>query len=192
MDGRTGRPGGSGTWGAGGRCAAVAVVAGAGLPGGRLEPGLEGRYVWLRGFGNRNYKGGPLEFEDFEGAAAALREKLAGGGPANVILMCACRDLKTCHRKEVAERLSKEWGGMVAHLETPGGPAADEPKKRRSVLAFLASDVLQLGPGFCTGALPVRKQYDGLSGTVLEVIVEKNSRCPNCSSTLAAGDPLWQ
>jgi integrase len=105
-----------------------------GFQAGGLNRALEGRYVWLRGFGNRNYKGGPLEFEDFEGAAAALREKLAGGGPANVILMCACRDLKSCHRKEVAERLSKEWGDMVAHLEAPGGPAGDEPKKRRSVV----------------------------------------------------------
>lgn len=60
------------------------------------------------------------------------------------------------------------------------------------VLAGLAvSDVLQLILGYAR-ALPIRKQYDGLSGTVLEVGVEKNPNCPKCSSVLAAGDPLWQ
>ena len=60
------------------------------------------------------------------------------------------------------------------------------------VLAGLAvSDVLQLILGYAP-AFPVRRQYDGLSGTVLEVVVEKNPNCPKCSSILAAGNPLWQ
>lgn len=60
------------------------------------------------------------------------------------------------------------------------------------VLAGLAvSDILQLVLGY-TPTPSLRKQYDGLNGTVSEVIVKKNSRCPKCSSVLAAGDPLWQ
>ncbi len=59
------------------------------------------------------------------------------------------------------------------------------------VLAGLAvSDVLQLLLGYAP-ALSVRNQYDALSGTVSEVLVEKNPSCRKCSFVLAAGDPLW-
>jgi molybdopterin-synthase adenylyltransferase len=56
--------------------------------------------------------------------------------------------------------------------------------------ALAASDVLQLILGY-TPSLAVRKQYDALSGTVSEVLVDRNLNCPKCSSVLAAGDPLW-
>jgi hypothetical protein len=60
------------------------------------------------------------------------------------------------------------------------------------VLASLAvADVLQLVLGYAP-ALAVRKQYDGISGTVSEVLVKKDQGCPKCSSLLASGDPLWQ
>ncbi|MGA8578307.1 MAG: ThiF family adenylyltransferase [Bryobacteraceae bacterium] len=95
------------------------------------------------------------------------------------------------------EKLVRESGGVNRSYlrdsrRMQGATSAALVSSFNGVLAGLAaSDVLQLVLGFAP-ALPVRKQYDGLSGTVLEVIVEKNSRCPNCSSTLAAGDPLWQ
>ena len=60
------------------------------------------------------------------------------------------------------------------------------------VLAGLAaSDVLQLILDYSPG-VPTRRQYDGFSGTVLEVVVDRNPSCPKCASVLAAGDPLWQ
>jgi hypothetical protein len=60
------------------------------------------------------------------------------------------------------------------------------------VLAGLAvSSVLQLILGYAQ-MLPIRRQYDGLSGTVLEVEVKKNPACPKCAAVLAAGDPLWE
>jgi hypothetical protein len=60
------------------------------------------------------------------------------------------------------------------------------------VLANLAvADVLQLVLGYAP-ALAIRKQYDGIAGTVSEVLVKKDEGCPKCSSVLAAGDPLWQ
>ena len=59
------------------------------------------------------------------------------------------------------------------------------------VLASLAvADVLQLVLGYAP-ALTIRKQYDGMAGTVSEVLVKKDEDCPKCSSVLAAGDPPW-
>lgn len=75
-------------------------------------------------------------------------------------------------------------------------------QKRRQTAAFVTSfngvlaglaagDFLQLILGHGP-SLAVRKQYDALSGTVSEVLVQKNPSCRKCSSVLAAGDPLWQ
>ena len=85
-----------------------------------LQEALPGRYVWLKGFGNANYRGGPVALANFEEAAAELRQRL-GDGPGNVMLLCGCRDAASCHRKVVAERLAAEWGAAVAHLEPPAG-----------------------------------------------------------------------
>jgi molybdopterin/thiamine biosynthesis adenylyltransferase len=57
--------------------------------------------------------------------------------------------------------------------------------------ALAASDALQLLLGYAP-SLSVRKQYDALSGTTAEIIVQKSPSCPKCSGVLAAGDPLWQ
>jgi uncharacterized protein (DUF488 family) len=93
-----------------------------------LEGRLGSRYVWLRGFGNVNYQGDrPITLADFDGAAATLRQRLEGG-PVNVLLLCACRDVATCHRKVVAERLAAAWGGVVAHLEPPAGGGGGRKK----------------------------------------------------------------
>lgn len=37
-----------------------------------------------------------------------------------------------------------------------------------------------------------RRQYDGFTGTLLEVSVTRRTSCPLCESILAAGDPVWQ
>jgi len=81
-------------------------------------------------------------------------------------------------RSRLANRKKSESGVYVAGFN--------------GVLAGLAaSDVLQLILGYAP-ALPVRRHYDALSGTVLEVAVEKSANCPKCTDVLAAGDPLWQ
>jgi len=61
---------------------------------------LAGRYRHMMAWGNRNYRGGPVELVNFE----AGLEMLAYSS-RNVILMCACRDHTHCHRTHVAELL---------------------------------------------------------------------------------------
>jgi len=105
------------------------------MPGFRKESlaaALGDRYVWLKGFGNVNYQGGAPTLADYEGATAELRRRL-GPVPRNVILLCACRQVSVCHRKIVAEKLAAEWGGVVAHLEPPGGGGGEgEPPRPRA------------------------------------------------------------
>jgi uncharacterized protein (DUF488 family) len=100
----------------------------------------QGRYVWLKEFGNKNYKGTfeQIEIADFPAGEQRLREMLGmnpssaassgASGPASpgsvvsskaVVLMCGCRDVNICHRKVVAQRLAELWGAEVVHLAAP-------------------------------------------------------------------------
>ena len=84
-----------------------------------LHARLGDRYVWLREFGNRNYKGtfAEIEIADFPAGEKRLRE-IAATGKA-VVLLCACRDVNICHRKVLAERLAQAWDAEVVHLTRP-------------------------------------------------------------------------
>ena len=82
-----------------------------------LKAALGDRYVWLEGFRNLNYKGGPIVLKDFAGAVTKLGE-MSLRGP-RVILMCGCADVNVCHRKLVAEKLAALWHCPVEHLERP-------------------------------------------------------------------------
>jgi len=57
-------------------------------------------YYHVPALGNLNYKGGPIEIADFSRGVRVLTEF-----SQDLILMCGCRDLGTCHRFVVAERL---------------------------------------------------------------------------------------
>ena len=92
-----------------------------------LHARLGDRYVWLREFGNRNYKGTfeQIEIADFPTGEKRLRE-IAATGPAlsevegkAVVLLCGCRDVNVCHRKVLAERLAQAWKADVVHLTRP-------------------------------------------------------------------------
>jgi uncharacterized protein (DUF488 family) len=63
-----------------------------------LHDRLGDRYVWLKEFGNRNYKGTfeQIEIADFPTGEKRLRE-IAAPGKA-VVLMCGCRDVNVCVR----------------------------------------------------------------------------------------------
>lgn len=82
-------------------------------------------YVWLREFGNRNYKGGPIEIVDFEAGAARVRE--VTGSSRAFVLLCGCPVLDSCHRKIVAEKLAELWSVNVVHLNPP--PKQKTPKQ---------------------------------------------------------------
>jgi len=72
------------------------------------------RYRHIRAFGNRNYRDGPIEIVDFEAGVEAIRRS---GRP--VILMCGCRDYRTCHRRHVAEQL-RVLGFTVEEISSAG------------------------------------------------------------------------
>ena len=75
-----------------------------------------------------------MDLADYEGAATELRQRLAGG-PPNVILMCACRDVSACHRKVVAERPAADLGGSIGQLEPPAGSSGSgEAPRPKTIL----------------------------------------------------------
>ncbi|RPI60262.1 MAG: DUF488 domain-containing protein [Planctomycetaceae bacterium] len=96
-----------------------------------LHQRLGDQYVWLKQFGNKNYKGTfeQIEIADFPTGETRLRELLtkdAAGSTASsptsgksIILMCGCRDVNVCHRKVLAEWLAKLWNADVVHLTRP-------------------------------------------------------------------------
>lgn len=70
-------------------------------------------YVHAKGFGNVNYRGGPIKLYDpepcYENCARILKEH-------PIILLCVCEDYRKCHRTVVATELSKRTGCDVEHL----------------------------------------------------------------------------
>lgn len=114
-----------------------------------LHDRLGDRYVWLKQFGNRNYKGtvDQIEIADFPTGERRLRELIKKGSddsaaipataPAlpsvseagkSIILMCGCRDVNVCHRKPLAEWLANVWKAEVVHLTHPdNGSKSNQP-----------------------------------------------------------------
>ena len=75
-------------------------------------------YQHVQALGNRNYKsGGPIALADYDTGKQAIAEILATG--QSVILMCACKDLATCHRLTAAEQLAADLGVRLMHLTPP-------------------------------------------------------------------------
>jgi uncharacterized protein (DUF488 family) len=80
-----------------------------------LDKAFGDRYRYLQTFGNRNYKGGPVNLVDYTAGRAALE---ALDKPA--LLMCMCKDPASCHRTVILERLAQdgfvvqEWHGHGA------------------------------------------------------------------------------
>lgn len=66
-----------------------------------LQALLGKRYVHLIEWGNVNYKGeGPIKIADFDKGLRKFK-KISG----NTILLCACKNFHSCHRKVIADRL---------------------------------------------------------------------------------------
>lgn len=84
-----------------------------------LERTFGSRYLHLQDWGNRNYKGGPVEIVDFQRGLVKV-ERLS---QSTRILLCACSDAANCHRTEVGKRLAalgydvRELGG--SNLQIP-------------------------------------------------------------------------
>lgn len=74
------------------------------------------QYFHLKALGNPNYKGGPIELLDPESGLLQVQSMMES---RSVILMCACKNVHTCHRKVAAAFLSERLGAPIVHLEPP-------------------------------------------------------------------------
>lgn len=77
---------------------------------------LGGRYRWAGDMlGNRNYSGGgPIELVDATTGIMVLGSLLRGG--YTPVLMCACGDYESCHRRVVVELLGADVLGRGATM----------------------------------------------------------------------------
>jgi hypothetical protein len=84
-------------------------------------------YLPVKDLGNRNYKGGPVDFVDIENGLAIIHTWLE---IRPVILMCGCWNRAECHRLEIANTfhsaygvqsipLNRELSKSLADLHTP-------------------------------------------------------------------------
>ena len=95
----------------------------------QLSQLLGARYQHVQALGNRSYKtNGPIELADYEAGKQVITEILASG--QSVILMCACKDVATCHRRTAAEQLAADLGETITHLLPPKKPHAQEAQGR--------------------------------------------------------------
>lgn len=74
--------------------------------GARMKEHFGKLYYHAMGFGNLNYRGGPIQLCNPTTEIANVRKCLEHG--KTVILMCACPDYNQCHRKVVAELLQSK------------------------------------------------------------------------------------
>ena len=85
----------------------------------RLALVLGERYVHVKALGNRNYKGGPIDLLDPDAGAEQISALLER---SNVILLCTCWNVDTCHRKTAAEYVASKLGCHVVHLGREEAP----------------------------------------------------------------------
>ncbi|MCS7301809.1 MAG: DUF488 domain-containing protein [Fimbriimonadales bacterium] len=79
-----------------------------------LQRVFSDRYRLLPEWGNAAHASGGVRIVDYEAGKAEIRALLHAG--ITPVLLCACRDWETCHRRVVAERFAQETGVAVQHL----------------------------------------------------------------------------
>jgi hypothetical protein len=84
-----------------------------------LQARFRRRYRHVPALGNRHYrdKSRPIAIVDYHTGLQAIAELLQDW-PA-VILLCACADVQTCHRKGVGEQLAWDLGHRCVHQRLP-------------------------------------------------------------------------
>lgn len=88
---------------------------------------LGNAYRHLPDLGNKNCPGDPLEFVNLERGVATVKKLL---GRQNVILLCACWNVGTCHRKPAAEAIARRMGCPVIHLTRSDISPVEQPVKQ--------------------------------------------------------------
>ena len=86
----------------------------------RLARLLGQQYRHVKALGNRNYKGGDIELVDLPGGLRQIEALLADYKA--VVLMCACCELGTCHRRVVADACRDALGLETSELRHNSGP----------------------------------------------------------------------
>lgn len=92
-----------------------------------LQSKYNKRYHWAGHFlGNRNFKGGDIVLADPDTGIRGLRTYLREG--YNLVLLCACREYETCHRKKIVDLLQQaEPAVEVVHPDTTSVPDGSIP-----------------------------------------------------------------
>jgi len=75
-------------------------------------------YVWMREFGNVDYRGHGIELADPEAGLNRIRKGLEVG--AGMLLLCVCGDYEKCHRSLVAKLITKELGVVPVEISLKG------------------------------------------------------------------------
>lgn len=70
-------------------------------------------YLHCRALGNVNYKSGPIKLSDPEVGAHKIIDILEH---RNVILMCVCGSVLTCHRRTAADYIKSLCGCEIIHI----------------------------------------------------------------------------
>jgi len=90
------------------------------------------------------------------------------------------------------EKLNRETGGLGrSYLQGSNDSDAYVAPFNGTLAGEAAAEVLRLVAGL-RHPRETRRQYDGIEGTLLAMIVNRRDDCPRCNAFLAAGDPLWQ
>lgn len=83
---------------------------------GSMIAALGESYYHAKGFGNKNYKSGPTELLNEAQEVLELSQVLSQS--RDVVLVCACKSFRECHRKLCCEVLSKATGAEVFNAIT--------------------------------------------------------------------------
>lgn len=89
---------------------------------------LKDRYVHVQALGNENYKGGAMKLHNFDEGLSYVSKILPFN---NVMLMCACTDVRLCHRRVVCNKLGAAIPAHYYHLAKE--EFAIEKKKKESI-----------------------------------------------------------
>ena len=92
-----------------------------------LRDTLRDHYYHLLELGNRNYKGengSASDFVNLEHGLANLAQLLE---TRPVILLCVCKDVNVCHRKEIATIAAERFEVEVIHLNKTLAPSSPPP-----------------------------------------------------------------
>lgn len=86
------------------------------------------KYMHVKGYGNENFRGGPIKLHNPDSAAMQIAPLLQTNA---VILLCACGKPDECHRTPAAEHLKAAAGsiGINAEIVNLFGNRSDGKKK---------------------------------------------------------------